>query len=79
FEIIDVLLTIEHCYINQLSALDIDDEIDLEKDKNDKEINDSTIKNSSYFSWTRLLELKDAITWLATMLALKKGKENKKD
>ncbi|CAG8749026.1 24678_t:CDS:2, partial [Gigaspora margarita] len=72
-------------------SLDINDEIDLEEDEDDKEIDNSIIKvlynftdictrwNFSYFLWTRLLELKDALTWLATMLLLKKGKENKKD
>ncbi|CAG8847758.1 10164_t:CDS:1, partial [Racocetra persica] len=57
----------------------------------DREIDESTIKilcnisdistrwNSSYSSWKRLLQLKDAITWLASVLPLKKGKENQKD
>ncbi|CAG8755070.1 23539_t:CDS:2 [Gigaspora margarita] len=52
----------------------MDEEIGSEEDDDDKEINESTIKilrnitdictrwNSNYFLWTRLLELKDAIT-----------------
>ncbi|CAG8702673.1 2750_t:CDS:2, partial [Cetraspora pellucida] len=83
---------VEIVRFNQLSALDMDEEIGSEEeDDEDREIDESTIKvlrnitdictrwNSSYSSWTRLLELKDAITWLASVLPLKKGKENKKD
>ncbi|CAG8446597.1 319_t:CDS:2 [Cetraspora pellucida] len=51
---------------NQLSALDIDEEIcSEEEDDKNKEIDESTIK--------------DAIMWLAIVLSLKTGKENKKD
>ncbi|CAG8781902.1 1226_t:CDS:2, partial [Racocetra fulgida] len=61
--------------------LDIDEEIGSKEEDEDSEIDESTIKvwNSSYYSWTRLLELKDAITWLASVLPLKKEKENKRD
>ncbi|CAG8679612.1 22295_t:CDS:2 [Cetraspora pellucida] len=65
-----------------LKTLDMDEEIDSEEeDDKDRKIDEFTINvlNSSYSSWTRLLELKDAITWLASVLPLKKRKENKKD
>ncbi|CAG8809122.1 22077_t:CDS:2, partial [Racocetra persica] len=51
---------------NQISALEIDEKIDSEKGEDDKEIDESTIKILS-------------ITWLASILPLKKGKENQKD
>ncbi|CAG8736626.1 16785_t:CDS:2, partial [Racocetra fulgida] len=82
---------VEIVRFNPLSALDIDEEIGLEEEDEDREIDESTIKvlhnitdictrwNSSYYLWTRLLELKDAITWLASVLPLKKRKENKRD
>lgn len=79
---------VEILRFNELSNLDMDQEIGSAEEE---EVDESTIKilrnrsevctrwNSSYYSWARLLELKDAIIWLASVLPLKKGNENKKD